>query len=229
MQLHDVYHCEVQIGGSDQWGNMVQGVELIRKKNGESSYSLSYPLIINPKTGKKFGKTESGSAIWLDPEKTHPFDFYQFLVNIDDEMAPLLMKYFSFKTHDEIQELQILWDTEREKRLLQKTLAFEVTALVHGQEVAHQCRQIASILFEKGSEAITVENLEFIKKALPYATIKSGEEFIKENVILQLGLVSSKGEARRLIEQNGVKEELLFGKYYLIRKGKRDYGIIELV
>lgn len=227
LELYNRYGCEVQVGGSDQWGNIIQGVELIRKKLGKEAHGLSFPLIVNPKTGKKFGKTEKGAAIWLDPEKTHPFAFYQFLVNVEDELAPILMRYYSFKSREEIEALEKEWNAAREKRLLQKSLANELTELVHGKETADQAQKVASILFEKGQESLTEENLTFVKKALPYKTMQKGSEFSLESTLVDLGLAASKNEARRLIEQNGVKSDFLFNKYYLIRKGKREYGIIE--
>lgn len=229
MELFQKYHCEVQIGGSDQWGNIVQGVELIRKKLQKQAYALSFPLIVNPKTGKKFGKTEQGAAIWLDREKTHPFAFYQFFINIEDDLAPVLMKYFSFKSQNEIETLIKEWEAQKETRLLQKALAHEITTLIHGKETADQAQKIASILFYKGTEEWTKDNLDFIKKAIPYATISSAAQFSPEQAVMDLGLVSSKGEARRLVQQNGVHVEPLFDTYYLVRKGKREYGIIEIV
>ncbi|PIS16116.1 tyrosine--tRNA ligase [Candidatus Roizmanbacteria bacterium CG09_land_8_20_14_0_10_41_9] len=226
--LYQKYHCEVQIGGSDQWGNIVQGVELVRKKTGKQAYGLSFPLIVNPNTGKKFGKTEKGAAIWLNKEKTHPFAFYQFFINIEDELVPSLMKVYSFKTHDEITKLISLWENEKQNRILQKELAYELTELVHGKNIADQCKRVASLLFEKGTSELSEADVEFIKTSLPYKKISSEKDFVLEQALIDLGLTSSKGEARRLVEQNGVKTEKLFGKYHVIRKGKKEYGIIEV-
>ncbi len=228
LMLFEKYNCMVQVGGSDQWGNIVQGVELIRKKTGKQAFGLSFPLITNPKTGKKFGKTEKGAAIWLDPEKTHPFAFYQFLVNTDDELAPNLMKYFSFKSMDEIKEIEKKWHEQKEKRLLQRELAFELTRMVHGEDVANHCKIVAKLLFEQAAESISKDNVEFFKKALPYTTVKNKESFNLEKVLVEIGLVSSGNDAHRLVTQNGVKSDLLFDKYYLIRKGKRDYAVVEI-
>lgn len=229
MELFLKHNCEVQIGGSDQWGNIVQGVELIRKKLQKQAYALSFPLIVNPKTGKKFGKTEQGSAIWLDAEKTHPFELYQFLVNTEDNLAPTLMRYFSFKTQEEIKEIEQNWAEDKGNRLLQKELAYEMVSLIHGDDVAKQAQKIASILFYKGSEEWTEENLQFIKSALPNGKVNSAEGFSPEQAVVDLGLVSSKGEARRLAQQNGITVQHFFHKYFLVRKGKREYGIIEIV
>lgn len=226
--LYQKYGCEVQIGGSDQWGNIVQGVELIRKKINKSAFGLSFPLIVNPKTGKKFGKTEKGEAIWLNPEKTHPFAFYQFFINIEDELIPSLIKVYSFKTQDEIKKLISIWENEKQNRILQKELAYELTELVHGKSIADQCKRIASLLFEKGIDELTLPDVEFIKTSLPYKKIGQESDFVLEQVLVDLGLTSSKGEARRLVEQNGVKVEKLFGKYHVVCKGKKEYGIIEV-
>lgn len=226
--LYEKYNCEVQVGGSDQWGNIVQGVELVRKKTAKSAFGLSFPLIVNPKTGKKFGKTEKGAAIWLDPVKTHPFAFYNFFINIEDEFAPLLLKYYSFKSREEIEQIINEWQGRKELRSLQKELAFELTSVVHGEEVAEKARKVANSLYEKGKEDLSKEDLDFIKQSVPYVSIQSKDEMILENVLVQLGLVGSKNEARRLVEQKGATSENLFDKYFLIRKGKREYGIVEV-
>jgi tyrosyl-tRNA synthetase len=228
LELYEKHNCNVQVAGSDQWGNMVQGIELIRKRLNKDAYALSWPLIVNPKTGKKFGKTEKGAAIWLDPEKTHPFDFYQFFVNVEDELAPTLMKYFSFKSKEELASLEAEWAQKKETRSLQKELAFELTEMVHGKETAEKAKKVASILFDKGTDTFSEEDLVFIKNALPHIQVASKEEFSPENAVVELGLVTSKGEARRLLQQNGVKTEEFFNKYILVRKGKKDYGLVEI-
>jgi tyrosyl-tRNA synthetase len=118
--LFKKYNCELQIGGSDQWGNIVQGIELIRKKLGKKAYGLVYPLLVDPKTGRKFGKTEAGETLWLDPKKLHTFRMYQFLINLDDELAKNLLYYFSFKTIEEIKlgDYRIIYEINyKEKRI----------------------------------------------------------------------------------------------------------------
>jgi len=226
--LFEKYKCTVQIAGSDQWGNMVQGVELIRKRLGKQAYALSWPLIVNPVTGKKFGKTEEGESVWLDPAKTHPFKFYQFFINCDDDMAPMLLRYFSFKSKNEIERIEQLWNTDRGSRLLQKELAYELTAFVHGKIIANRAQTITSILFEQNVKQLTLADISFVKQALPYATISSSNTFSLEDALVTLGLSCSKSESKRLIAQNGVQDTVLFGTYHVIRKGKREYGIIEI-
>ena len=228
LTLFERYGCTIQIAGSDQWGNMVQGVDLIRKKLGKSAYAVSWPLIVNPATGKKFGKTESGESVWLDPRKTHPFKFYQFFVNCDDAMAQTLMRYFSFKPRAEIEAIEHSWDQDRAGRSLHKELAYELTAFVHGTAQADQARAIAQILFDKGPEALAKRDIEFVKRALPFTKLEPGAQFDLVASIVSLGLAPSRSEARRLVEQRGVSDTFLFNVYHVIQKGKREYGIVEL-
>ncbi|MCX7997187.1 MAG: tyrosine--tRNA ligase [Patescibacteria group bacterium] len=225
MELYKRYGCTVQVGGSDQWGNIIQGVELIRKRLGTQVYALSFPLIVNPKTGRKYGKTESGEGIWLNAEKTHPYALYQFLLNAEDEIAPLLMKFYSFKPVTEIEECIGRWSGAKHERLLQKELAHEVTALVHGEGAARQAAEVASLLFARRGAELTAENVEFIRTALPHARLSAGEPFNPAQALVATGLAASMGEARRLVQQNGITVEELHDAY-LIRKGKKDYALV---
>ena len=227
--LHEKYGCTVQIAGSDQWGNMVQGVDLIRKKLGQPAYALSWPLIVNPATGKKFGKTESGESVWLDPSKTHPFKFYQFFVNCDDAMAETLLRYFSFRSRAEIERLEREWNRDRAERLLQKELAYEMTVFVHGTRAADHARRVSEILFEKGTGTLKRSDMLFAKHALPYRVLHSASDFSLERALVDLGMASSNSDARRLVFQRGAKDTLLFGIFHLVQKGKREYGIVEIV
>jgi tyrosyl-tRNA synthetase len=144
-------------------------------------------------------------------------------------MTPTLMKYFSFKTKDEIAELERQWAEKKETRSLQKELAYELTEMVHGTEIAEKAKKVASILFEKGTDSLTLEDMVFVKTALPYKEIISKDSFNLEESLVETGLLPSKSEARRLIQQNGVKVEELFGKYFLIKKGKKDYAVVEVI
>ena len=224
--LYEKYGCNVQLGGSDQWGNIIQGVELIRKKIGKEAFGLSIPLITNPKTGKKFGKTESGESIWLSAEKTHPFDFYQFFLNMEDEMAEKLIYYFSFKSKNEIEEILHSWQSDKSSRLVQYELAYEITSFIHGKDFAENVKAISKQLFEnKEPIELTEENLLSMKDVLPSTTVQSHDDYKIEDIVFELKLVSSKSEARRLIQQNGVKFWNI-GKYRIFRKGKKEYGIV---
>jgi tyrosyl-tRNA synthetase len=228
LMLFDKYGCNLQIGGSDQWGNIVQGVDLIRKRTGKVAHGLSFPLIVDPKTGKKFGKTEKGAAIWLDATKTHPFEMYQFLVNVSDDLAPILLKYYSFKNKSEIESLISVWQEDKGNRRLQKELAYELVKLVHGEDVANQSRRVAGILFDREVGSLTEEDFVFVEKVVPclYVSRKDEADMIED--LVELGLVESKSEARRLTEQGGVTGEWFFERFYLIKKGKKDYGLIRV-
>ena len=229
LYLFEKYGCQAQVAGSDQWGNMVQGVDLIRKKLGKQVCAVSWPLIEDPETGRKYGKSSVGKTIWLDAKKTHPFEFYQFFVNVEDVLAPQLMRFYSFKSEPEILALEKQWQANKEQRLLQKDLALEVTSLVHGQKTAAEVRKISEILYEKAKqEDLSLKDLEFIKTALPYATTsKKPRELTLEEGLCLTGLAASKSSARRLVEQKGATGEVVFKKFFWIKKGKRDYGIVE--
>ena len=219
------YNCLVQMGGSEQWGNIVQGIELIRKKIDGQAYGFSFPLIIDPKTGKKFGKTESGKTIWLDRSKTPPFEFYQFFINVSDELIPTFIRLFSLKDLVQIKELENSWQKNKETRLLQKELAFELTSLVFGLTDAKQAKKVSEILFEKSDQKLFISDLEFIRNSIPHQEIKD-ENFSLEEVLVQNGLCPSKGQARKLINQKGVTIKKYFDKYFLVKKGKKEYLIL---
>ena len=143
--LNQNYHCELQIGGSDQWGNITAGIELIKKKTGQEVFGLSLPLVTKA-DGTKFGKTESGT-IWLDSKLTSPYQFYQFWFNADDKDVEKFLKFYTFLTKDEIKELELKTKKMPEKRLAQKVLALEITALVHGKKLAQQSEKFRSLCF----------------------------------------------------------------------------------
>jgi len=225
LHLFKNYNCLVQIGGSEQWGNIVQGIELIRKKMNGQAYGFSFPLIIDPKTGKKFGKTEGGKTIWLSRSKTPSFEFYQFFINISDELIPTFIRLFSLKDLRQIKELENKWQQNKESRLLQKELAFELTSLVFGLTDAKQAKKVSEILFGKSSQKLSQADFEFIKNSIPHQEIKS-ENFLLEEVLVKNGLCSSKGQARKLINQNGITIKKYFDKYFLIKKGKKEYLIL---
>lgn len=225
MELFQRYECNLQIGGSDQWGNIIQGVELIRKRLSKKAFGLSFPLIVNPKTGKKFGKTESGESIWLDAEKTTPFAFYQFFLNVDDDLAPVLMKYYSFKSLEEIAAIEADWNNARHERTLQKILAYEMTARIHGEEAAQAVERITGVLFGKSSELLNETDVEHLKGAIP--TVTARKDISPEDAVVELGLVTSKGEARRLVQQNGIHMQQIGEGFSLVRKGKKEYGLLE--
>ncbi len=224
-KLFDEYGCNLQIGGSDQWGNILQGVDLIRRAEEEQVHGLAYPLIVDPSTGKKFGKTADGAAIWLDEDKTHPFDLYQFLVNVSDDLVEDLIKYYSFKKQEEIEKIISFWRGKEHERLLQRELAFEIVSLVHGKKVAERVRKISQVLYEKGKDELGEGDFKLLEEVLGIVEVSEKDvDMIK--ALTETGLASSNSEAMRLIKQSAVEINWYTDKYGLIRKGKREYGIV---
>jgi tyrosyl-tRNA synthetase len=234
LKLYQEHGCRVQIGGSDQWGNIIQGVELIRKRIQKPAFAMSYPLIVNPKTGKKFGKTESGVGIWLNGEKTPPFSFYQFLLNTDDDMAPMLMKFLSFRPVEEIDHMIAQWSEAKHERLLQRELAREITGIVHGAETVARIEKGLDLFFTSDPFTVsewTPDMISLAEEVVPARGSLPAEQFdaIDANLIsatVAVGLATSNGEARRLIQQNGITFQKLSDSRILIRKGKKDYGLL---
>lgn len=192
LHLHQKYGVDLQVCGADQWGNTLSGVDLIRKKTGAEVHAYSCPLVINKSTGKKFGKSEAG-AVWLDPKKTTVFDFYQFWLNSDDEGVMDYLKYFTLLPKDKI--LTIFQDFKQDpsSRLAQKSLAYEVTKLVHGQAEADKALKATAGLF--GSET---------SEATPTVKLPEGSHEVVE-LLVKAKLVASNSEARRLLQQGGIK------------------------
>jgi tyrosyl-tRNA synthetase len=241
-QLHTTYGCALQFGGSDQWGNITAGVDFVRRRGGGSVHAFTTPLVLKA-DGTKFGKSEGG-ATWLDPAMTSPYAFYQFWVNADDRDVASYLRYFSFKTHEEIEELEKATVDRPQARLAQRALAEEVTALVHGEEEARQAIMASQALFGRGSLAELSE--ETLRAALAEAGLLSvrGDLPPVATLLQQSGLVKSGGEARRTIAEGGayVNNErvtdaeavvpasaLLQGKFLVLRKGKRTFAGVELV
>ncbi|PPG39913.1 tyrosine--tRNA ligase [Pseudoclavibacter sp. RFBA6] len=201
LELHRKYGCVLQTGGSDQWGNLTSGVDLIRRTEGASVHALGTPLITNA-DGTKFGKSE-GNAIWIDPELTSPYAFYQFWLNTDDADVIARIKIFTFLTRAEIAELEILVETEPFKRVAQKTLASKVTSLVHGAAATEAVIAASAALFGQGElTALDGQTLRSAILELPNAEIADGAPVAQ--ALVDTGLAKSLGEARRAISQGGV-------------------------
>ncbi len=222
--LFTKYNCRVQYGGTDQWGNIVQGIQFIKKKTGSQVHGFAFPLITDPATGKKFGKTEKGKAVWLNPEKTPPFHFYQFLLNTSDALAEKLIFYYSFLSIDKIKDLINKHRKQPEKRLLQQQIADEITEIVHGKKAVQTIKNLNNILFT------SPENLEKIpptelKRVFPLKKIE--KELPLSSLVMISGLADSKKEAERLIKQNAIK---LFTttNYKIIKKGKKNFSIVAI-
>lgn len=229
LQLYRRYGCVMQLGGDDQWSNIIAGVELIRKKEEKQAYGMTFTLLTNSE-GKKMGKTEKG-AVWLDPEKTSPYDFYQYWRNVNDEDVGKCLALLTFLPMDEVRRLSSLKDKEINEA--KKVLAYEVTKLVHGEEEAQKARKAAEALFEGGGSLDDVP------------TSKVSQNMIKKgilDVLLAAGVIPSKSEGRRLIQQGGlyvnnervddinliVTEDFFKDGFMLVRKGKKTYNKIEI-
>ncbi|HSW75309.1 MAG TPA: tyrosine--tRNA ligase [Candidatus Saccharimonadales bacterium] len=208
IQGYDFWHLfkeldvEMQIGGSDQWGNMLSGVPLIRKKEQKEAHALSMPLVINKATGKKFGKSEAG-AVWLDPERTTPTQFYQFWINLDDEGVEDYIKIYTSLEKAEVDELMAAHHENPRERLAQKKLAGEVTKLLHGAQALAIAEEVTNYLTGKQSVANAgSEALEALKHEIPSVEITVEAELT--DVLVQTNLAASKSEARRLLQNNAI-------------------------
>jgi tyrosyl-tRNA synthetase len=231
----------LQIGGSDQWSNMLMGVSLIRKKTENVAHALSMPLVINKATGQKFGKTEAG-AIWLDGIKTTPFQFYQFWINVGDDSAEDFLKIYTLLEREQIESIVEEFKQNPAERQAQKVLAYEVTKIVHGEEQAKTQRHVTEVLFSgQGIENLNNAELATVREEFPKLTIGAGTPIV--DVLVETGLVQSKSEARRLKESGAIyinnekadKDHLDASDFrngkLLIRRGKafKDSALIELV
>lgn len=227
----------LQVGGSDQWGNITAGLELIRRTEGGAAHALTFPLVANA-SGTKFGKTESGS-VWLDPARTSPYRFYQFWVNVDDRDAGRYLRFFTLQSRQEIEAFDSEITERPQDRAAQQALARDVTTRVHGADAARIAEDVSKLLFGKADPgSLSAEALDALSREVPFVEMPVVATAI--DGLVALNLVSSKGAARRLIEQGGVSVngkrvaaaadpigEPLRGEYYLLKKGARDYGLIK--
>ena len=200
--LYKEYGCDVQIGGSDQWGNIIAGVDLIRRKENATVYALSSPLITDKASGKKFGKSE-GNAVWLDPEMTSPYAFYQFWLNVSDESVADYLKLFTLLADMEIEAVMELHKRDPKERHAQKTLAREVTTIVHGDAEATKAETVTQVLFGEASlDSLDKEALAILRAAAPSYEVQDGAAII--DVLVGTKLASSKTEARRFVTEKAV-------------------------
>jgi tyrosyl-tRNA synthetase len=231
---------ELQIGGSDQWGNMLSGAPLIRKKEGKEVHALSMPLVINKSTGKKFGKSEEG-AVWLDSQKTSPTQFYQFWVTVDDEGIADYLKIYTELDKSEIEAIVAKHHDDPKERIAQKRLAQEVTRLVHGDEELKVAEEVTEALIGKKPLAdLTPVSLEAMRREIPATTARPGDDLT--DVLVAAQLAESKSDARRLLSGNAVsingqkisREQIEDADFqngrFLIRKGKafKDSALVEI-
>jgi len=257
VQGYDFYYlnknkgCKVQLGGSDQWGNIVTGTELIRRKGGGEAYAVTTPLI-KKADGSKFGKTEGGN-VWLDKNRTSPYKFYQYWINSSDEDSAKYIRIFTLKTKDQIQEIEAKHSEQPHLRLLQKELAKDITIRVHSEEDYKAAIDASEILFKKGDEAIDalkgmteaifVDVFEGVPQAeVSKLQLEAGISII-ELLCDKTGFLKSNGEARRALKENSISvnkekvdetkkvlsSDLIDGCYILLQRGKKNYFIIKAV
>ena len=241
--LRDKFNCELQIGATDQWGNITVGTELTRKKMGATVWGLVLPLMVKA-DGTKYGKTAEG-AVWLDPKKTSPYRFYQFFVNADDADVVKLLKMLTFVPAETVSDLAARVASTPEAREAQKVLAGEMTTLVHGKDAADSAAAASVILFGGSVSDVTEGALEDLAGEVPTSDLPrsalDGAGATAIDLLVTAGLATSKSDSRRAVESGGVylnnnkvdgvaktvtTADLLFGKYLLLRKGKRSYALL---
>jgi tyrosyl-tRNA synthetase len=247
LQAYDFRHlyrtagCELQVGGSDQWGNITAGIELIRRMDGGDAHGVCAPLLTTA-NGNKFGKSEKGS-VWLAPEQTSPYEFYQFWINSDDRDVETYLKFFTFKSQEEIAGIMEQHSANREQRVPQGAVARDLTARVHGQELADSAAEASITMFGEGNPAdAKAATWRMLAAELPHRPVPDG--FGPDSLVLDLiagsDVVKSKGEARRQIQQGGIYLNghqisdvgstvgpPLDGGYYWLRRGKKTNFIFE--
>jgi tyrosyl-tRNA synthetase len=245
LKLYEQYHCTLQMGGSDQWGNITSGTDLIRKIHAVKAHALVFPLLTTS-SGSKFGKTESG-AIWLDAKRTSPYRFYQFWMNSEDKEVVNYLNYFSLLTQTEIEELAASLAVSPEKRDAPRKLAQEVTRLVHGESALKKAEQASKILFGGEIGDLGLSDLLDVFADVPSASLDknllSGLGSNIADVVMASGLVQSKGEAKRLIQGGGIYlnnqrvqdnqravtlSDTNEGQAFVLRKGAKDYRLVKL-
>lgn len=237
LELHRREGVTLQIGGSDQWGNITAGLELIRRGTGETAHALTMPLVTTA-SGSKFGKTEAG-AVWLDSARTSPYKFYQYWINVDDRDVGKYLRLFTLMSRQEIEALEKLVETAPEKREAQQALARDLTGRVHGDESARVAEEVSRVLFGKADPTTLSEAvLRALSEEVPFT--EAGTVPGLSDALVALKLAASKSAARRLIEQGGVyvngqrangdtdlaSATPLRGGYRLLRKGAREYGLV---
>jgi tyrosyl-tRNA synthetase len=249
LQAYDYLHlfrlvgCTLQMGGSDQWGNIVAGTDLIRKVEGAKAHGLVLPLVTTS-SGTKFGKTESGT-VWLDPARTTPFRFYQFWLNTDDRDVVKYLKYFTWLDRETIDALEASMREAPEKRDAQRTLAREVTSMVHGTHELEKAERASQVLFGGSLADASVDDILMVFDDVPATAMNAGEllAFTTAGLVTHAGLAASKGEATRLIKQGGIYindrrvtderaavtlDDTIGGQLIVLRKGQRDRRVVKV-
>jgi tyrosyl-tRNA synthetase len=252
LQLHQRAEVTLQIGGSDQWGNITAGIELIRRAVGAEAHGLVLPLVTTA-GGTKFGKTEAGT-VWLDPARTSPFQFFQFWINADDRDVGRYLRYFTLDSRQEILALDALTAEHPERRAAQQRLAYDVTARVHGDQAAETAKRVSAVLFGESATSLMPTDLDLLKAEMPSVDVvrasytpadgRSGLHIDIVDLAVKTGILTSKSEARRLLQQgglyvndvrvlpeNGVRtdRDLLHGRALIIRKGARTRTFVDFI
>ena len=239
--LADNENCELQVGGSDQWGNIVLGVDLIRRKLGQTAYALTWPLLTKP-DGSKYGKTAGGETIWLSPNKMSPYRFYQAWIGVDDSEVRKLLLQLTFLSLEEIEVLVAEHEKDPQQRVGQRMLAGELTGIVHGEAAAASAMEASAVLFDPDVDitAVSESALEFVSGEVPSTAIqKLGSGII--DLLVESGLCQSRKDAKRAITEGGIylnggrvadadflpsKGDLLHQKYVLLRRGKKQWHLV---
>ena len=240
--LHDRFGCTLQMGGSDQWGNITAGMDLIRRVRGGKAHGLVMPLVTTA-SGTKFGKTEAGT-IWLDPALTTPYEFHQFWLNVDDRDAVKYLKFFTFLDEPRIGDLEVATAREPEQRHAQRTLAREVTQLVHGTAAVHEAESVAEKLFKGDLRSMSEGELLQVFSSVPSSqTPYRPEGWLVTDFLASNAVTGSKSEAVRLIKGGGVyingqrvvdekshvsPEDAMHARYFVVRKGKKDNFLVRV-
>ena len=244
--LHQTYGCVLQTGGSDQWGNITAGTTFIRKVTGTTVHGVVYPLITRA-DGTKFGKTADGESVWLSPERTSPYQFYQFFFNMEDAKVVEMLSFYTFLSQAEIAEYRQMVQERPHLREAQRRLAQEVTRLVHGESGLAKAEQASKVLFGGEIAGLSAREIQEIFAAAPSVTLPAndfaGDGMPLANLLETAGIAKSRGEARRLIESGGVYvnnmrineaghtvglSDSIEGKFLVLRKGKKDYALVRI-
>lgn len=249
LELHRREGVALQLGGSDQWGNITAGLELIRRTTGAEAHALTFPLITNA-DGTKFGKSTGGGSVWLDPARTSPYQFYQFWMGADDRDVSRYLRFFTLLPQTEIEALDEAVRTAPERRAAQRALATDVTSRVHSADAARVAHEVSALLFEKADpQGLSEGAIAALRAEIPFAVYAPPAENAPASGIdifeclTLLGIAASRGAAKRLLEQGGIsvngtklsgadrvigEERLLRGRHLLIRKGQREFGLVQV-
>jgi tyrosyl-tRNA synthetase len=245
VELFDRYNCTLQMGGSDQWGNITAGIDLIRKLRGKKAHGLVWPLM-KTASGAKFGKTETGT-IWLDANRTSPFKFYQFWLNTDDRDVIAYLKYFTFLDRETIGPLEAATEAAPDQREAQRVLAREVTSLVHGRDQVARAERASSVLFGEDITTLGADEVLAVFDDVPSTDLPAdaiaGDGIGMVDLVARVQLASSKGEARRLVQSGGIyvnnrrisdpharltRDQAIGGRLFVLRKGQKQNHLVRL-